>query len=117
LEALRINLSRLSGDQRTALYYTYGRLYHRWGREEPARFAYYQTTRQVAETNRWMQAYAALYLAQLYAQGADWHNARLYFLEAQKLGAATGRTGVVQKAKAGYERIKDKRYAVPGEKP
>lgn len=115
LEPLRVAVARLSGDQRTALYYTYGRLYHRWGKEEPARFAYYQATRQVAQENRWMQAYAALYLAQLYERAGDWHPARLYYTEAQQIGAAVGRTGVVQKAKAGYERVKNKRYPVPAE--
>ncbi|RMF53789.1 MAG: hypothetical protein D6750_00565 [Bacteroidetes bacterium] len=115
LEPLRVAALRLSGDQRTALYYTYGRLYHRWGKDDLARFAYYQATRQVAQANRWMQAYAALYLAQLYERARDWHPARLYYTEAQKIGAAVGRTGVVQKAKAGYERLKNKRYPVPGE--
>ncbi|MCX7606765.1 MAG: hypothetical protein N2170_05830 [Bacteroidia bacterium] len=113
LEQLRQRLETLSGDQRVALYYTYGRLYHRWGREEPARFAYYQTTRQAAEKNAWMQGYAALYLAQLYERIADWHNARLYYQEAERIGRATGRTGVVQKALAGYERVRNKRYPVP----
>lgn len=116
LEPLRVQIHRLSGDQRTALYYTYGRLYHRSQREEPARFAYYQATRQVAQQNRWMQAYAALYLAQLYERVGDWHNARLYYKEAEKVGIETGRTGVIQKARGGYARVKDKRYVVPGEK-
>lgn len=117
LEPLRVQLSRLTGDQKTALYYTYGRLYHRSKREEAARFAYYQATRQVPQKNRWMQAYAALYLAQLYERIGDWHNARLYYQEAEKLGIETARTGIIQKARAGFARVKDKRYPVPGEKP
>ncbi|MCX8111979.1 MAG: hypothetical protein N3E49_02085 [Bacteroidia bacterium] len=117
LEALRLQVARLSGDQRTALYYTYGRLYHRSNREESARFAYYQATRQVPQKNRWMQAYAALYLAQLYERAADWHNARLYYKEAEKLGVETNRTGIIQKARGGFARVKDKRYPVPSEKP
>lgn len=117
LEPLRVQVHRLTGDQRTALYYAYGRLYHRSKREEPARFAYYQATRQVAQKNRWMQAYAALYLAQLYERAADWHNARLYYREAEKIGLETGRTGIVQKARGGYARVRNKRYPVPGEKP
>ncbi|GIV22912.1 MAG: hypothetical protein KatS3mg025_0571 [Bacteroidia bacterium] len=115
LEELRLNRHRLTGDQRTALYYTFGRLYHRSGNEEAARFAYYQATREVAQKNRWMQAYAALYLAQLYEKSADWHNARLYYQEAQRLGEALGRSGVVQKALAGYIRVREKKYPVPGE--
>ncbi|MCX7652257.1 MAG: hypothetical protein N2200_05255 [Bacteroidia bacterium] len=116
LEPLRVRITQLTSDQRTALYYTYGRLYHRSNRDEPARFAYYQATRQVARQNRWMQAYAALYLAQLYERIADWHNARLYYKEAEKIAIETGRTGVVQKARGGFARTKDKRYPVPGEK-
>lgn len=115
LEPLRQQAIRLTGDQRTALYYVYGRLYHRSRREEPARFAYYQATRQVSQKNRWMQAYAALYLAQLYERATDWHNARLYYKEAERLGIETGRTGIVQKARGGYARVKDKRYPVVGE--
>lgn len=113
LEPLRTRLQSLTGDQRTALYYLYGRLYHRWQRYEPARFAYFQATRQVPQHNRWMQAYAALYLAQLYEKAADWHNARLYYKEAETIASETGRTGILQKARAGYQRTKDKRYPVP----
>ncbi|MCS7297097.1 MAG: hypothetical protein RMK19_02760 [Bacteroidia bacterium] len=116
LEPLRQRLTSLTGDQRTALYYVYGRLYHRWGREEAARFAYFQATKQAAYKNIWMQAYAAYYLAQLYEKLGDWHNARIYYQEADKLGTQAGRTGIVQKARGGYARVKDKRYLIPEEK-
>ncbi|MCS7188400.1 MAG: hypothetical protein RMJ66_02150 [Bacteroidia bacterium] len=115
LEPLREMISSLTGDDRAMLYYTYGRLYHRWGREEPARFAYYQATRQVTEKEHWIRGYAALYLAQLYERAGDWHNARLYYKEAEKIAQSVGRTGLIQKARAGYERVKDKRYEVAGD--
>ncbi|MEN2993204.1 MAG: hypothetical protein ABDH91_06585 [Bacteroidia bacterium] len=113
LEPLRQRLYALTPDQRTALYYTYGRLYHRWNREEAARFAYFQCLQQAAGTNRWMQAYAALYLGQLYEKLADWHNARRYYQQAEALGEASHRTGVIQKARAGYLRLQNRRYPVP----
>lgn len=115
LEPLRDTLHRLSGEERTAVYYLYGRLYHRIGNLEAARFAYYQATRQVAHQNRFMQAYAAYYLATLYEREADWHNARLYYLEAQKIAEQIQRTAIAQKARVGYQRTLPKRYPVPGE--
>jgi hypothetical protein len=117
LEPLRENRLLLHSEEKLQLYYLYGRLYHKMGNIEAAKFAYYQATRQSATKNASQRAYAAYYLATLYEREADWHNARLYYTEAQSLAAQSGRSAVYQKARAGYWRTQHKRYPVPSASP
>mgnify|MGYP001127602565 CR=1 FL=1 len=117
LESLREILLQLKSDEKVQFYYLYGRLYEKTGNIEGAKFAYYQATRQVTAQNAWVRAYAAYYLARLYEREGDWHNARLYYADAQAIAREIERLSILQKARAGYWRIQDKRYPVPPEKP
>jgi hypothetical protein len=86
------------------------------GNPDGAKFAYYQATRQLTAQNTSVRAYAAYYLAKLYEREKDWHNARLYYNEAQTIAREIGRPAILQKARAAYWRIQNKRYPVPFEK-
>ncbi len=112
LEPLRQALPQLQTDDKAQLYYLYGRIYHKTGNIEGAKFAYYQATKQVTSHALSIRAYAAYYLARLYEREGDWHNARLYYTEAQTIAREAKRTAILQKARAGYWRIQDKRYPV-----
>jgi len=120
LEPLRETLHQLASNDKAQLYYLYGRIYHKTNNPEGAKFAYYQATRQVTSYNLSIRAYAAYYLARLYEREGDWHNARMYYTEAQTIAQEAKRTAILQKARAGYWRIQDKRYPIlsePGSKP
>ena len=116
LEPLRENLSYLQSHEKAQLYYLYGRIYDKMGNPDGAKFAYYQATRQLTAQNTSVRAYAAYYLAKLYEREKDWHNARLYYNEAQTIARKIGRPAILQKARAGYWRIQNKRYPLPSEK-
>ncbi len=115
LEPLRESLLQLDNSEKAQVYYLYGRIYHKTGNIEGAKFAYYQATRQATPHNLYVRAYAAYYLARLYEREADWHNARMYFTEAQTIAREAKRLAILQKARAGYWRIQDKRYLIPAD--
>ena len=115
LEPLRETLHWLDNSDKAQVYYLYGRIYHKTGNMEGAKFAYYQATRQATPHNLSVRAYAAYYLARLYEREGDWHNARMYFMQAQTLAREAKRLAIFQKARAGYWRIQNKRYPLPSD--
>ncbi|MGQ9863930.1 MAG: tetratricopeptide repeat protein [Bacteroidia bacterium] len=108
LEPLRMELVRLPTYQKGELYYRYARAYHKMGAWENALFAYYQAYKYDAPDG--MRGWAAYYIGLLSEKRQDWANARRYYLEAQKDPTGPYAESLMQKAQAGFARVRDKKY-------
>lgn len=113
LEPLRVELVRLPTHQKGELYYRYARAYHKMGAWENALFAYYQAYKYGAPDG--MQGWAAYYIGLLSEKRQDWVNARRYYLEAQKDPTGPYAESLMQKAQAGFARVRNKKYPVPSD--
>ncbi|MDW3650512.1 MAG: tetratricopeptide repeat protein [Bacteroidia bacterium] len=81
-ELKQTSLAELSLEERTELYYRYGRIYQQEGRNQLA-LAYYEKCRKERESEQsWLQAYASYYSGEIKRKQAQLSEAKVLYKEA-----------------------------------
>ncbi len=115
LKKLQTQFLKLSPDEKIMLFYYFARAYHFQGKKHQAKNNYQKAMQQNSRRYRWMSAYSAYYIATILEEQEDWPNARTFYRRAMEFSNHPYKNTLEALAKAGLERLKNKKYDVPEE--
>ncbi len=117
LKTMETQFNYLDNEEKTALYFYLGRIAHLQGDTIAAKSYYQRCMRFPATFYLWMHPLAAFYVGQLAEAQKDWAVARQYYRMVFQYQNYPIERSLQRKAMAALERLKNKRYYVPNEKP